>query len=1248
MKTAEQFLDILAGKDLVEEKIIAQLVAQAKQATAKGKPLSAEKVADLLIEKEYLTRRQANGILDSIVEQKPQEDDELSLVIEDEPESKPAPAPKPASKPAPKSTKSLEEELGLAPESGSASKSTKSLEEELGLAPAPKPAAQPKPAPKPAAQQPKPAAKPAAKPAQSKPAPQPKPEQKKSEASLLEEELGLSGGGNSLLDDLMGDAGTGAAPADDPLAAAMDSDPLASGGVLQSAPKKKKGFAKLFNKVQKAVGVKPKTQQQVKAEVKKQQKAKAENPWDSKLMLIGGGALLVLCILGVFLWFALVGQSGDDAFEDAEKAYMQGSYTQSIEMFGKFIDSYPKHEKVGIAKVHRGLAQMRNAVEGSSNWIRSLNEVKTALSQITSVNEFPNEAPSELASLLPKIAENLANEAFANADAEKLAAAKESMTLLDKHVPESKRPKTLTANLNALISQAEDKLKCEDDLKACLEAMDKKIAEKDSVGAYKLRDDCLKIHPLLRTDKRVLDETLKVSAIESQSVAFVEKDVPAVTTDSTVQTTGALLTQTIKENDVLAVADQILLVPGRDLYGVSAKDGQIKWACPMGSDVNFTAVSFPPTYVSSASGSDFIMLGKNNSIERRSSKDGSLKWSFNLDEVGSVGSAFPLVTQNNIFVSQKNGRIHVLDIVSGKQIGYYQLPQNITVGACYDSKTGTLYQPGEHTNLFVISTADKKCVRTIYLGHSRGDVIAPPELIGDYLIVPVNVDANYSEVRFFSVLPDKEGAYAQDPVQTDRMKGHVNAAPLIRERRALLCSHRGIMNIYELQAAEQPFKLIAQFAPDQEPDENLTSFCALTSAKAYKVDSMLTMFDILSSTGRLKAGWTKNGPCVSTMPPVVIGKTIFHVRDIQPVLISSHLERDGAMCWQTLLNDQVVGALNVVDGKFEVLTEHGGLFACTVEDAEKGAIVTAPVCAVQPGDVLGGIPQALRFPNGVVVCVGRKSMKELLVLNPEEAKRLNHPLRFGRAAMFKQRIAGNMQIIGAFLVIPFENGQIAVVSPINGNVKAEPFVIEMNSGEQSDWVVSKPFDKIKMVASAGAKIYAIELKKTDTALKAALSQNAAANLDSPVCSDIAVCQDNVLFVTDNGGLNVLNKSTLENAKAEDAADVDSAQLSGLWTNGTVVLAASKTGTVTALDSTGKALWALDSIGTIQVEPGFDGATALLCAADGSAALVNLESGEVVSRAIPTAPVSVSPCKVGDKWFGASRSGEIFEIKFVTE
>ena len=111
---------------------------------------------------------------------------------------------------------------------------------------------------------------------------------------MLEEELGLSGGGNSLLDDLMGDSGTGAAPTDDPLSAAMDSDPLASGGVLQSAPKKKKGFAKLFNKVQKAVGVKPKTQQQVKAEVKKQQKAKAENPWDSKLMLIGGGALLVL------------------------------------------------------------------------------------------------------------------------------------------------------------------------------------------------------------------------------------------------------------------------------------------------------------------------------------------------------------------------------------------------------------------------------------------------------------------------------------------------------------------------------------------------------------------------------------------------------------------------------------------------------------------------------------------------------------------------------------------------------------------------------------------------------------------------------------------------------------------------------------------------------------------------------------------------------------------------------------------
>ncbi|MBR0237250.1 MAG: PQQ-binding-like beta-propeller repeat protein [Thermoguttaceae bacterium] len=1237
MKTAEQFLDILAGKDLVEEKIIAQLMAQAKQATAKGKSLPAEKVADLLIEKEYLTRRQATAILDSIVEQKQQEDDELSLVIDDEPESRPAPAPKPAPQLAPKqSTKSLEEELGLAPDPGSAPK------------PAPKPAAQPKPIQKPAAKsapQPKPASKPAE---QQKPAPQPKSEPQKSAASLLEEELGLTGGGsNSLMDDLMGDAGTGT-PANDPLSAAMDSDPLASGGVLQSAPKKKKGIAKFFSNVQKAFGVKPKTQQQVKAETKKQQKATAENPWDSKLMLIGGGTLLGLCILGVALWFALVGQSGDEAFENAEKAYQQGSYTQSIEMFDKFIKSYPKHEKVGTAKVHRGLAQMRNAVDGSTNWTRSLNEVKTALSQITSVNEFPIEAPAELAALLPKVAENLANEAFTNVDPEKLAAAKEAQALLDKHVPESKRSKTLTANLNALISQAEDKLKCEDDLKACLEAMDKKIAENDSVGAYALRDECLKKHPLLRTDNRVLDETLKVSTIESQSVAFVEKDVPAADAEPSVQTPSALLMQiqTAKDKEVAGVADQILLVPGRDLYGVSAKDGQVKWTCPMGENVNFMAVSFPPTYISNATGSDFVMLGKNNTIQRRSSKDGSLKWSFNLDEVGAAGSAFPLVTQNFIFVSQKNGRIHVLDVVSGKQLGYYQLPQNITAGACFDSQTETLYQPGEHTNLFVISTTDKKCVRTIYLGHSRGDVIAPPELIGDFLVVPVNVDANFSEVRFFSVLPDAQGAYAQDPVQTDRIKGHINAVPLIRERRALICSSRGVMNVYELQAAEPPFKLIAQFAPDKEPDENLTSFCALTNAKTYKADNMFTMFDIMSSTGRLKAGWTYNGPCVSTVPPIVVGKTIFHVRNLQPVLVSAHLERDGAMCWQSLINDQIVGSLNYVDGKFEVLTEYGGLFNCTVEEAENGAILTKPICAVQPGDILGGIPQALRFPNGVVVCIGKTNMKELLVLNPEEAQRLNFPLRFARKAIFKQRIAGNMQIIGDSLAIPFENGQILIVNPVNGETIADPLVIEMNAGEECSWVLSKPFDKIKMVVSAGAKAYAVEL--TGAAQKAALTQKAAASLDSPVCSDIVVCQDNVLFATVNGGLNVLNKSTLQNAKTADAADVDSSQLTGLWSNGTVVLATSKAGTVTALDSSGKELWTLDSVGTVLVEPGFDGATALLCASNGTATLVNLESGEIVSRAESAPQASVAPCKVGEKWFGASRSGEIFEFKFVTE
>ena len=71
-------------------------------------------------------------------------------------------------------------------------------------------------------------------------------------------------------------------------------------------------------------------------------------------------------------------QTGDQAFELAEEGYKSGSYGQAIALFDQYLEKYPKHGSVSTAKVHRGLAEMRQAAEGAGDWSKTLATTQTA------------------------------------------------------------------------------------------------------------------------------------------------------------------------------------------------------------------------------------------------------------------------------------------------------------------------------------------------------------------------------------------------------------------------------------------------------------------------------------------------------------------------------------------------------------------------------------------------------------------------------------------------------------------------------------------------------------------------------------------------------------------------------------------------------------------------------------------------------------------------------------------------------
>ena len=112
----------------------------------------------------------------------------------------------------------------------------------------------------------------------------------------------------------------------------------------------------------------------------KKQKPPA-NPWDNKLILIGGGSLLLLVLIGVALAFSLNRRTGDEAFQAAEEAYSNGQYGEAIANYEVFLQKSPKHPKASQGRVHRAVCLMRRLMEGSKGeaWVRAFRTVSDML-----------------------------------------------------------------------------------------------------------------------------------------------------------------------------------------------------------------------------------------------------------------------------------------------------------------------------------------------------------------------------------------------------------------------------------------------------------------------------------------------------------------------------------------------------------------------------------------------------------------------------------------------------------------------------------------------------------------------------------------------------------------------------------------------------------------------------------------------------------------------------------------------------
>ncbi|MEE8450643.1 MAG: PQQ-binding-like beta-propeller repeat protein, partial [Thermoguttaceae bacterium] len=993
---------------------------------------------------------------------------------------------------------------------------------------------------------------------------------------------------------------------------------------------RKKGFGGLFSG-QKKVGRKA-------------------NVWDSPLLLVGGGALLGLVILGGVLAWSLTRQTGDEAFSQAKGDYDVGNYSQAIHKYTQYLEKFPKHASGSIARVHRGLARLRQKTgKGTRDWAAALQEAKDVLGDIASENEF-KQAHADLSAMLPEIAQGLADQAQQEPKTETVTQAEDALAMIAKYVPKSlQRPGNL-ADIRASLALSNRQINRGEVLRRAIDAMKRAVDAGSIEEAYNVRGALLKQYPDLDDDESLRDAVLEVSQAQQAAVHSVEQPQTAETSEPTsaVLSAVALVQQTV-QTPVPNVAGRIVLAGASGaVYGLDASNGNVLWRRFLGFGSNGRGPDFFPILISDAPGADALLVAPSrNELMRVESATGKLRWRH---PIGEPFDAQPVLVGGRVLVATRSGRLVTIDVASGSSAGYLQLPQPLAVPPAVDRARGLIFQVAEHSNLYVLGLEDGQCRKVYHLGHEPGAVTAPPVVAGRYLMIAINDRLNDSSFRILSINEAAGNEAAGDdpagdeveegltlqPLQQLRLEGHVDTPPSVAGTRVLVTTDIGAMYVYEFTGTEEKKPLSPDAQQTVASGDKQIRFAWMEDGYLLLADHELTRYDIHSSQNRLANEWVAAEGSVFEQPPRVIDGTVFHVRrkvGMPGVLVAANEIEKGRRYWETRLTARPVTepVVDTATGRVTVVTSAAAVYR--IDATATGP--QQPLVSVESDRLPRPVGHVIRVGNDLLAMTTGEGARQMLVFDATQAE---HRLRW---LPLPDPTGCSPIAYGGGLLVPTKIGQVFLLDPRSGQKLAEPFQPVLQGGSPPVWQLPALTDDGKVLLSDGrTNLYCLEVASEPIRHLAASQQ---AELTNPIISAVASCGNAAYAVDATGALNVFRLPEL--TPAESPVALKGRPVWGPGRVGAYVMLATDDNQLYCFDGAGKLVWqTVMAHGPLAgrplpIEDGYVAASL-----SGVVWRIDAKTGEQLGKVETGRPLGCGPVRLGTRLLLGGFDGTLYQIQ----
>ena len=813
-------------------------------------------------------------------------------------------------------------------------------------------------------------------------------------------------------------------------------------------------------------------------------------------------AFVVLVGMGFWLKVIIAATIADRAFNRGIEEFDDGDYRTAIRDLDGFIKSNPEDKRVGKAKVMRAFANVRQYVSpNGSTWTSALEAARQMLDEVGGEEEFRDQKV-DVAELVLRIGEGLADRARHGADAEALGQAESSVELHARIAGEPAQSFFVRSRLPAKLAEARAAVRKAQVRSRALAEMDLALKDRSASRVYQARDNLVDQYADLAHDKELIVRMTSANELIRKAVTIdtmrrAASRSPA--TDPLGPATGVVF-RTRREASPAAPAPESIVFALADgfAYGIDVTAGAPLWQVPVG-----LASPFVPQPVAGEA-AVIVFDARTNELLRLDSRAGAMAWRLDLRERVSDP---PLVLGNQLVQVLPTGKLLLISLDTGELQATVNLGRPLSRQPVNDESGRHLYVLSRQDCLFVLTRDPLVCTAVEYLGHLEGSIPCTPARLGRFLVIPEN-DSLRDGVWQILVLDD-DGAKVR-PVQEMKVAGWTWETPAASGQIVWATGDKAGFEAFAIgdYASKMPFRSVARLTPDATASGPAFAL-ARSERELWVASGHSGKFVLDLEHGSIQpTGLTAPGPALAPIQatPKLIVAT-FQDRESGGVALLGIEPESGAIAWKTVVGAPWPSPLARSPDALGLSTfgRDGQEVAISPEQLSRGGFVVMPTA--RPGE--------LSLPYGLTLRIERQG-KPLAVLFPQPYGNTlwvqDTGVRGGwREVGLPAAVATDPIILGDAVLIPGADGRIYLIDPATGLSRAEPYVPRFDRDRQGTWRVPSPIDReTVVVADEVGRVRRLGLK---AGAVPSLAVEAETMLDSRIVGDPACVGNAVLVAT---------------------------------------------------------------------------------------------------------------------------------------